>query len=237
MAFPPTRHSVIERLRDGDPGRRRAAFSDVVEAYWRPVYKHLRATWRLSPEDAQDVTQAFFADAFEKAWLEKYEPGKARFRTFVRVCVDRFAMNARQASARVKRGGQVQLLSLDFHDAEQEVRMQEPGVPADAEEFFRQEFVRALFARAVDAIRLELLAEGRSEYFALFERYDLDPPDSVSYAQLAGEFGLTESQVTNRLALVRRAFRARALDTLRGICVSDEEFRREARDLFGMDVD
>ena len=237
MAFPPTRHSVIERLRDRDAGLRRAAFSDVVEAYWKPVYKHLRATWRLSPEDAQDLTQAFFTDAFEKAWLEKYEPGKARFRTFVRVCVDRFAMNARQASARTKRGGQAQLLSLDFHHAEQEVRMQGPGVPPDAEEFFRQEFVRALFARAVEAVRVELLAEGRSRYFALFERYDLDPPDAVSYAQLADQFGLTESQVTNHLALVRRAFRAKALGTLRGLCVSDEEFRREARDLFGMEVE
>ena len=58
----------------------------------------------------------------------------------------------------------------------------------------------------------------------------------MSYAQLAGEFGLTESQVTNHLALVRRAFRAKALGALRGLCVSDEEFRREARDLFGMDV-
>lgn len=237
MAFPPTRHSVIERLRDRDAGLRRAAFSDLVEAYWKPVYKHLRATWRLSPEDAQDLTQAFFSDAFEKAWLEKYEPGKARFRTFVRVCVDRFALNARQASARTKRGGQTQLLRLDFHDAEQEVRRQGPGVPPDAEEFFRQEFVRALFARAVEAVRLELLADGRSGYFALFERYDLDPPESVSYAQLAREFGLTESQVTNRLALVRRAFRAKALGTLGGLCVSDEEFRREARDLFGMEVD
>ena len=108
MAFPPTRHSVIERLRDGDAGRRRAAFSDVVEAYWKPVYKHLRATWRLSPEDAQDLTQAFFSDAFEKAWLEKYEPGKARFRTFVRVCADRSVMNARQSASRQKRGGGVQ---------------------------------------------------------------------------------------------------------------------------------
>ena len=96
-AFPPTRHSVIERLRQTDAGERSAAFGDLVEGYWKPVCKHLRATWRLSAEDAQDLTQAFFLDALQKAWLEKYEPGKARFRTFVRVCVDRFAMNARQA--------------------------------------------------------------------------------------------------------------------------------------------
>ena len=235
-AFPPTRLSVIERLRKADAAERTAAFGDLVEGYWKPVYKHLRATWRLGAEDAQDLTQAFFSDAFQKAWLEKYEPGKARFRTFVRVCVDRFAMNARQASARVKRGGDVRTVSLDFDAAEQEVRAQALATPADADAFFRQEFVRGLFQRALSAARQELEASGRSVHFRLFERYDLDAEDGVSYTSLAAEYGLTESQVTNHLALVRRTFRAHALQALRGLCGTDDEFRREARELFGMEV-
>ena len=235
-AFPPTRHSVIERLRREDPADRTAAFGDLVEGYWKPVYKHLRTTWRLSPEDAQDLTQAFFSDAFQKAWLEKYEPGKARFRTFVRVCVDRFAMNARQASARMKRGGDVRTVSLDFDEAEHEVRAQSLASSPDAEDFFRQEFVRALFQRAVNETRAEMERSGRAVHFKLFERYDIDPSDGASYAALAQEFGLTESQVTNHLAVVRRTFRGHALTALRGLCAGDEEFRREARELFGMEV-
>jgi DNA-directed RNA polymerase specialized sigma24 family protein len=235
-AFPPTRHSVIERLRKDDEGARSAAFEDLVKGYWKPIYKHLRATWRLSPEDAQDLTQGFFSEAFEKAWLEKYEPGKARFRTFVRVCVDRFAMNARQSATRVKRGGDMRLVSLDFDGAEQEVRALSLTSPADAEDFFRQEFVRALFSRAVAQTRDEMERSGRVLYFQLFERYDLDPAESVSYGSLAREFSLTESQVTNHLSLVRRTFRSHALDALRGLCGCGEEFRREARDLFGMEV-
>ena len=74
--FPATRHSAIERIRDTDPDTRREAFGDLVAGYWKPVYKHLRLTWRLDAEDARDLTQGFFADAFQKAWLEKYEPGK-----------------------------------------------------------------------------------------------------------------------------------------------------------------
>jgi DNA-directed RNA polymerase specialized sigma24 family protein len=236
-AFPPTRHSVIERLRRDDTQERAAAFSDVVDAYWKPIYKHFRATWNASPEDAQDLTQSFFSDAFEKAWLEKYEPGKARFRTFVRVCVDRFAMNARQASNRAKRGGGARLVSLDFETAEQEVRAQSLQTPADAEDFFRREFVRALFQRAIATAREELTRSGRAVHFQLFERYDLRPDDRVSYASLAAEFHLSESRVTNYLSVARRAFRSHALGTLRGLSASDEEFRREARDLFGMDVD
>ena len=81
--FPATRHSAIERIRDGNPEARREAFGDLVEGYWKPVYKHLRLAWRLDVEDARDLTQGFFADAFQKSWLERYEPGKAKFRTFV----------------------------------------------------------------------------------------------------------------------------------------------------------
>jgi predicted transcriptional regulator len=71
----------------------------------------------------------------------------------------------------------------------------------------------------------------------LFERYDIDPVEGVSYAALAGEFGLTPAQVTNYLAQVRRSFRVRALETLRTLCGSHEEFRREARELFGLEIE
>ena len=235
--FPATRHSAIERIRDGNPEARREAFGDLVEGYWKPVYKHLRLTWRLDVEDARDLTQGFFADAFQKSWLERYEPGKAKFRTFVRVCADRFAMNMRQSSSRLKRGGGVQTLPLDFDGAEREVASRDPRATPGPEEFFHQEFVRALFDKTVQDLRAEYEARGRPIPLTLFERYDLAPAEGVSYAQMADEFNLTPAQVTNNLAQVRRRFRERALDALRGLCGSDQEFRREARDLFGLDVE
>jgi DNA-directed RNA polymerase specialized sigma24 family protein len=235
--FPATRHSAIERIRDADPETRREAFGDLVEGYWRPVYKHLRLTWHLDAEDARDLTQGFFADAFQKAWLERYEPGKARFRTFVRVCADRFVMNMQQSSSRLKRGGGVQTLPLDFDGAEREVASRGLAPIPDPDEHFHQEFVRALFDKTVQDLRAEYEERGRPIPFALFERYDLAPAEGVSYAQLADEFNLTPAQVTNGLAQVRRRFRERALDALRGLCGSDQEFRREARDLFGLEIE
>ncbi len=235
--FPATRHSVIERIRDADPDRRRAAFGDLVEGYWKPVYKHLRLAWRLDADEARDLTQGFFADAFQKAWLERFEPGKARFRTFVRVCADRFVMNTRQAASRMKRGGGVAVLSLDFDGAEREVAARQPGQVSEPDEVFHQEFIRALFERAVHDLRAECEAHGRQVQFTIFERYDLSPDDDVSYARLAHDLKLTTTQVTNHLAHARRRFRERALEALRGLCGSEQEFRREARDLFGLDVE
>jgi DNA-directed RNA polymerase specialized sigma24 family protein len=235
--FPPTRHSVIERIRDTDPDARREAFGDLIDGYWKPVYKHLRLTWSVDAEEARDLTQAFFADAFQKSWLERYEPDKARFRTFVRVCVDRFVMNVRQTAARLKRGGGAAVVSLDFEGAEREIAAFRQPSASEPDEVFHQEFVRALFDKTVQELRAGYEADGRGTHFTLFERYDLAPVEGVSYAQLAREFSLTTTQVTNALAQVRRRFRERALATLRGLSGSDREFRREARELFGIEVE
>jgi RNA polymerase sigma factor (sigma-70 family) len=234
--FPATRHSVIERMKSVDADIRRHAFGDLVEGYWRAVYHYLRLHWRMPDGDAEELTQAFFSEAFQKEWLARYEPEKARFRTFVRVCADRFVLNARQSASRIKRGGGAQILSVDVPGAEGELAR--AGATAeDAEEMFRREFVRALFERTVGEVKQEYSAAGRQVHFELFDRYDIDPQDGVSYAALAREFGLTPAQVTNYLAQVRRSFRTRALETLRALCGSEEEFRREGRELFGLEIE
>jgi hypothetical protein len=74
-------------------------------------------------------------------------------------------------------------------------------------------------------------------HFALFERYDLNDADpKPSYAQLAAEFGLAATDVTNYLAFARREFRRRVLDQLREMTATEEEFRREAQALLGVEA-
>jgi RNA polymerase sigma factor (sigma-70 family) len=237
MSFPSTRHSVIERLRDSADAARREAFGDLVSGYWKPIYKYLRLEWHVSDEDAQDLTQAFFSDAYQKAWLERYEPGKARFRTFVRLCADRFVMNRKQSDSRLKRGGATELVSLDFESAERELLAHHAATQPDAEELFRREFIRTLFDGAIARVRTEYEAAGRTLHLQLFDRYDLDPDEGVTYTQLARELGLTTAQVTNYLAQIRRSFRTSALEALEALTGSREEFRREARELFGLEVE
>jgi RNA polymerase sigma factor (sigma-70 family) len=239
--FPATRLSIIDAARSGDPGERERALETLFAAYWKPVYKYVRLRWNHLPEDAQDLTQGFFAELLERDLLAKYAPEKGRLRTYLRVCVDSFVMNEDKSARRQKRGGSVLHVALDFTAAEGELE----GVAIDAEkipsaesleEFFDKEWVRSLFTLAVEDLRQLCEARERDRTFQLFEKYDLDGDRDVSYEKLAVEFGIPATDVTNALAWARREFRKIALERLREICGSDEEFHREARAVFGWDA-
>jgi hypothetical protein len=106
----------------------------------------------------------------------------------------------------------------------------------DADAGFRQEWVRSVFTMALDALRSEARDVGKEIHVQLFEAYDVaDAPDDCrpSYRDLATQFDLPETTITNNLAWARRAFRRHVLDVLRSLAGSEAEFREDARDLLG----
>lgn len=235
MNFPPTRLSVVERTRSDDAETRQLAFAAIIEAYWKPVYKYLRLKWHLDPDQAADLTQEFFATTLERDVLGKFNPDRARFRTYLRLCVDGFASNAKKAEGRLKRGGGFTTVPLDFETAEGEIGRHEPAVSSDVDEMFYQEWVRALFARAVDDLRATTSASGREIMFEVFRRYDLadSPEERPTYAALGRALGINATSVTNHLAAMRRQFRGIVLARLRDQTTSDEEFEAESKRLLG----
>ena len=236
--FPVTRASLVADLTGGDDSTRERARERIVETYWKPVYKYLRLRWRLDVEDAEDLTQDFFTTALERGWLERYDAARARFRTWIRLGVDGHAANARQAAGRKKRGGDLVRVTLDFEGAESELLRCGTPSPSDPEELFRQEWVRSLFALAVDDLRARLERDGRGTAWRIFERYDLDGPPpggKLTYADLAAELGVPVTKITNDLHVARGVFRECVLERLSGLCATPGEFRDEARDLLGVD--
>lgn len=237
-AFPTTRHSIIEAAGSGDEEVRRQAFDQLIAGYWKPVYKYVRIKWKASNEDAKDLTQGFFANLMEKGLIDRYDPGKARFRTYLRVCLDGFVANERKAAGRLKRGGQFSHLSLDFESAEGELERIQLGDDLDLEELFHREWVRSLFTDAVERLRHDLETAGKAMEFRVFERYDLEGPElegRLTYDALASELGLKSTQVTNYLADARRRFRGIVMDRLRELSGSEREFRDEAKELLGIE--
>src|SRR5437879_11257958 len=116
--FPVTRWSVIDAVKSEDPAEHIRALDTLFEAYWKPVYKYVRLRWNRPAEDAQDLTQGFFAELLERALLAKYDSSKSKLRTYLRLCVDSFVMNEDKAARRQKRGGAISHVALDFSAAE-----------------------------------------------------------------------------------------------------------------------
>jgi RNA polymerase sigma factor (sigma-70 family) len=235
-AFPVTRHSVIQAAQSPDPTTRARAIETIAAAYWKPVYKYVRMKWSIPPEDAADFTQDFFTRLLEKEFLDSYDPNKGRLRTFLRTCADRQFMNQLRDANRLKRGAGSTHLSLDFEQAEQELAALSTSESPEAR--FEKEWARSLFTLAVQRLRTTCESAGKMIHFALFERYDLSDADpKPSYAQLAADFSLAITDVTNYLAFARREFRRHVLDQLREMTATEEEFRREAQSLLGVDAE
>ena len=188
--FPVTRWSLIDAVKSADPAEQARALDTLFAAYWKPVYKYVRLRWNQPAEDAQDLTQGFFAETLERELLTKYNPAKSKLRTYLRLCVDSFVMNTEKAARRQKRGGTTAHVALDFQAAEGELAgttIDASSIPSpdSLEEFFEKEWVRSLFSLAVEDLRKFCAERERDRTFRLFEDYDLSGDPEISYQKLA----------------------------------------------------
>lgn len=225
-------------LRSEKPDERARALESIIATYWKPVYKYLRLKWHKSHEEAQDLTQGFFTRALEQEFFEAYNASTARFRTFLRVCLDGYVANEAKAAQRLKRGGDLQFVPLDFAGAQEELLRTHPNQGESPEDYFDREWIRSLFSLAVEELEKSCREGGKPLHYPIFECYDLadEPEGKPSYQQLARQFGISESAITNYLAYTRGEFRRIVLEKLRELTASEEEFREEARRILGAEA-
>lgn len=221
--FPETRESAILGTRSVDAARRNLSYEAIVSAYWKPVYRYIRVKWRIPNEDAKDLTQSFFTQVIDKNFVAAYEPAKASFRTYLRTCLDRFLANQHKHEGRLKRCAP--MVQLD-----EEIALE--GSEQNLDDYFQQEWTRAMFARAVETLRERLTERGKEVYFEVFNQYDL-AECRPTYDELAAALNLTPVNVTNYLAGARREFRAIVFDELRAITSDERDLQREALALLG----
>jgi RNA polymerase sigma factor (sigma-70 family) len=227
--FPETRPSLVREVLAPDDAARARGREALAAAYWKPIHAYLGHRWRVDPEEARDLTQEFFTQAFARDLFTQYDPARARLRTWVRLCVDSYVRNAWKAGVRLKRGGEVTHVDLDAPGLEL------PSTDGEIEAWFEREWLRGLFEEALAALSSECEELGKQVPLAVFRAADVEATgERPGYAELAQRFGIPVTQVTNYLHWCRRRLRGHVLDRLRAQCRTEEEYVAEAQAVFGV---
>ncbi len=221
--FPNTQWTMVLHA-GGDGEAARAALEMLARSYWKPVYAFIRARWGADPEEARDLTQAFFVTLIDGTLLERASPGRGRFRGFVKAALSCFLVNEKRDRERVKRGGGRTAVALDGVAPEVAAAGRTPDQVLD------DEWKKQLLARAADRLRDELGAAGKALSFQLFDAYFV--AGSASYRDLAVQHGITESAVSDHLMASKRRFRDILHDLLSETVADTGELEEEWRALF-----
>jgi len=163
-ALPETLWTEVLSARGTDPERARAALSRLIERYWKPVYFFVRRRG-AAVERAKDRTQAFFLDLLERSALDRVDPARGRFRSWLLTCLRNFLADQADHDGAAKRGGGAALFSLE--GAETEYLRDLPGEGPGPEEVFHRKWAMDLLREAVEALdpkwRALILAQNRGE--------------------------------------------------------------------------
>ncbi|MFO0612802.1 MAG: sigma-70 family RNA polymerase sigma factor [Polyangiaceae bacterium] len=226
-AFPPTRASLVAQLDDRDPVARARALDALVRHYGAPVHAYLRARFPSNAEEARDLTQAFFAKAIEDGTLRSFDPARGRFRSFIKLCAERFALNERKAARRLRRGGAV--VHVDVDAVERTLEAMGPGL--DPDEAFHRVWLETFLRGGLEELEADCRARGREIQFEVFQFLVMAPapepdgaPKARSYADAAAHLHTSVSKVTNYLFTMKRMLREILTRRLREACSSEEEF-------------
>jgi RNA polymerase sigma factor (sigma-70 family) len=203
--FATTHWSVVLEAGDERSPQAEAALTRLCQTYWLPVYAFVRKRGH-SPEQGQDLTQAFFANFLEKQHVTKANRERGRFRSFLMISVENFLRNENDRAHAQKRGGGRQLLSLDEQDAEARY-LCEPTTETDPAKAFEQRWAATLLNTVLSRLQAEFGATGRGDLFEALQAHFWGDAESTPYPELAERFGLTLANVKITAHRLRQRYR------------------------------
>ena len=181
------------------------ALATLCETYWYPLYYYVRRRGYRA-EEAQDLTQEFFARLLEKGYLKVADPDRGRFRSFLLASLNHFLANEWRRRIARKRGGGAPTSSLNAEAAETRYR-QEPAHNLTPEKAYERRWALLLLEKALLKLRDEYTASGKSR---VFERLSgcLGGAEHVPYEKAARELEMTEGAVKVAVHRLRKRCRA-----------------------------
>jgi RNA polymerase sigma-70 factor (ECF subfamily) len=203
----------------------REALERLCQTYWYPLYAYVRRRG-YGPEDAEDLTQSFFARLLEREYLKLADRERGRFRTFLLTALQRFLADEWDRARRLKRGGGHAVVSFDALTAEERYQV-EPLDKFDAAKLFDRRWATTLLARALSGLEGE--QTHRTAQLNELRRFLVGEPAEGSYSEVALRLGMTVTAVRMAVSRLRQRYREllreEILQTVSSSREADEEYR------------
>jgi RNA polymerase sigma-70 factor (ECF subfamily) len=228
--FASTRWSLVLAAGRGDAPEAQAALAALCEVYWYPLYAYVRRSG-YSADEAQDLTQGFFARLLEKHDLRAADSERGRFRSFLLTAFKRFVSKERHRARALKRGGGRRMLSLDFDQGESRFRL-EPVTDVTPETIYERRWALTLLDRVMARLRDDFERAGKRDEFDHLKVFLTGEAAAPSYREVAAELGTTEGAVKVAVHRLRRKFRDLVLAEIAQTVTAPEEAEDELRHLF-----
>ena len=229
QVFVTTHWSVVLTAGRNDTTRARAALENLCQTYWHPLYAYVRRRG-YSSEDAQDLTQAFFARLLERNAVAAVAPEKGRFRSFLLASMNHFLADERDKARAQKRGGG-RIVPLDLPSAE--TRLGE--IPAEnftPEKAYEHRWAMTLLEQVYRRLETEHGAQGKSGLFKVLRVTLAGKSEAAPYAELARQLNLSENAVKVAVHRLRQRYRALLRETIAHTVSNPDEIEDELRYLF-----
>jgi RNA polymerase sigma factor (sigma-70 family) len=228
--FVTTHWSVVLTAGRNDTTRARAALEQLCRNYWHPLYAYVRGSG-YSREEAEDLTQEFFARLLARNSVARADPARGRFRSFLLASLKHFLANEWEKARARKRGGGAQLLPLEFDTAE--THYAQPIAPGDTpDRAYDRQWALSLLEVVLGRLRREYCDAGREDMFVDLKDTLSGGRSEIPYRELGARLGLSEGAVKVAAHRLRQRYRELLREEIANTVAGPEEVEEELKHLF-----
>ena len=225
--FATTRWTVVLAAGRRSEPEADAALEELCRTYWYPLYAFVRRQG-CSHEDAEDLTQAFFARFLAKDYPEGLSQEKGRFRAFLLAAMKHFLANEWDRAHSQKRGGGAAFLPLAWEEADSWYQS-ELADYLSPDKLYDRAWAVTLLERVINHLRDQSVAEGHAKFFEKLRPFLTAGNSSIRYGEVAAALDLSEGAArvaVHRLRQrYREALRQEIAQTLADPAQAEEEIR------------
>ncbi len=231
VAFTTTHWSVVLEAQ-GESSAAHEALEKLCGIYWRPIYSFVRRQG-IRPEEAEDITQGFFAQLLERRKFSALRKEKGRLRSFLLGALKYFLADEQRRAMAIKRGKGQRLIPLEELRAGERIEM-EPSDPMTAEMIYERRWALTVLERVLGRLKDEYMAAGKTALFDALKELLPDEPGSSSQAEIAAQLGMTENAIRQAFYRFRQRYQSILREEIANTVATPGDIEDELRHLIAV---